>query len=105
MHRIVIKTWKYKKSKGQFFKGYFEIYEVKNTLINLKNNKDISRKEVKLQLSNVIEICTDSLIFLGIENLEGDNIRRQKILRPKLVPLTKDVPTPLEIITICYVIT
>ena len=32
-------------------------------------------------------------------NLEGDRIRRQylsKILPPKLVPLTKDVPTPSE---------
>ena len=32
-------------------------------------------------------------------NLEGDSIRRQylsKILPPKLVPLTKDVPTPSE---------
>ena len=32
-------------------------------------------------------------------NLEADNIRRQylsKILSPKLVPLTKDVPTPSE---------
>ena len=34
-----------------------------------------------------------------MENLEGDNIRRQylsKILPPKLVPLTKDVPTSSE---------
>ena len=32
-------------------------------------------------------------------NIEGDKIRRQhlsKILLPKLVPLTKDVPTPSE---------
>ena len=32
-------------------------------------------------------------------NLEGDNIRRQylsEILPPKLVPLTKDAPTPSE---------
>ena len=34
-----------------------------------------------------------------MENLAGDNIRRQylsKILPLKLVPLTKDVPTPAE---------
>ena len=70
-----------------------------NNLINLKNSKDISGKEPRLQLSNIIKICTESLIFLGMANLEWDNIRRQylsKILPPKLVPLTKDVPTPSE---------
>ena len=39
------------------------------------------------------------MTFLGIANLEGDNIRRQylsKILPPKLVPFTKDVSKPLE---------
>ena len=33
-------------------------------------------------------------------NLEGENIRRQylfRILPPKLVPLTKDVPTPSKL--------
>ena len=72
---------------------------VTNTLINLKNNKEISGKELKLQLSNVIKVCTVSLAFLGMANLEGDNIRRQyssKILPPKLASLTKDVPTPSE---------
>ena len=35
-------------------------------------------------------------------NLEGDNIRRQylsKIVLLKLVPLTKDVPTPSEFLS------
>ena len=73
--------------------------EVTNNLLNLRHNKNISGKELSLQLSNVIKICPESLTFLEIANLEGDNIRRQylsKILPPKLVPLTKQVPTLSE---------
>ena len=77
----------------------FAICEVTNILINLKNNKDISGKELRLQLSNVIKIYTENLTFRGMANLEGDNIKRQyllKVLPPKLALLTKDVPTPSE---------
>ena len=93
------KDLKVQKVQAAVLKGAFAICEVTNNLINLKNNKDISGKELRLQLSNVIKICTESLTFLGIANLEGDSIRRQylsKILPPKLVPLTRDVPTPSE---------
>ena len=93
------KDLKVQKVQGAVLKGAFAICEVTNTLINLKNNKDISGKELRLQLSNVIKICTVSLAFLGMANLEGGNIRRQyssKILPPKMASLTKDVPTPSE---------
>ena len=88
------------KVQGAVVKGAFPICEVTNTLINLKHNKSISDKELRLKLSNVIKICTENLAFLGMANLEGDNIRRQylsKILPPKMVPL-KDVPTPSELL-------
>ena len=52
-----------------------------------------------LQLSNVIKICNESLTFLGMADLAVDNIIGQylsKILPPKLVLLTKDVPTPSD---------
>ena len=93
------KDLKVQKVQGAVLKGAFGICEVTNALINLKNKKDISGKELRLQLSNVIKICTKSLTFLGMANLEWGNIRRQylsKMLPPKLSPLTKDVPTPSE---------
>ena len=93
------KDLKVQKVQGAVLKGAFAIGEDTNTLINLKNNKDISSNKLRLQLSNLIKIFTESLTFLGIANFEGDNIRRQylsKILPPKLAPLTKDVPTPSE---------
>ena len=94
------KNLKVQKTQGVVLKGAFAICEVTNTLINLKNSKDISGKELKLQLSNVIKICAESLNFLGTGNREGDNIKRQylsKKLPPMLAPLTVDVPTPSEI--------
>ena len=90
------------KVRGAVLKGAFAICEVTNNLINLKNNKDISGKELRLQLSNAIKICIESLTFQGMANLEEDNIRRQylsKILQPKLVPLRKDVPTSSEFLS------
>ena len=86
------KALKVQKVQGEVLKGAFTICEATNTLINLKNNKDILGNELRLQLSNVIKICTESLIFLGEVNLERDSIRRQylsKILPPELVPPTK----------------
>ena len=63
--------------KVQKVQGAFAICEVTNNLINLKYKKDISGKELKLQLSNIIKICTKSLTVLGMTNLEGNNIRTQ----------------------------
>ena len=70
------KDLKVQKAKGAVLKGAFAICEVTNTLKILKNNKDILGKALKLQLSNVIKICSESLTFLGMANLEVDNIRR-----------------------------
>ena len=90
---------KVQKVHGEILKGATAICEVTNNLINLKTNKDISDKGLRLKLFNITKICTESLTFLGMTNLEGDNIRRQylsKILPPKLVLLTKYVSTPSE---------
>ena len=95
------KDLKVQKIQGALLKGAFATCEVTKILTNLKNNIEISSKELRLQLTNVIKICTESLTYLGIANLERDNIKRQglsKILPPKLVPLTKDVPTPSELL-------
>ena len=64
------------KVQGAVLEGTFIICEITNNLLNLKNNKDISGKELRLQLSNIIKNCTKNLTFLGMANLEGDNIRR-----------------------------
>ena len=90
------KDLKAQKVQGAVLKRAFPICKTSNDPINLKNNKDISSKKLKSQLSNVIKICTESLTFLRIANLVEDNIRRQylsKLFSPKLVPLTKDVHT------------
>ena len=75
------KDLKVQKVQGAVLKGAFAICEVTKNLINLKNNKDISGKGLRFQLLNVIKICTESLTFLGITNLEGDNIKRQYLFK------------------------
>ena len=72
------KDLKVQKVQGKNLKGAFAICEVTNTLTNLKNNKDISGNELRFQLSNMIQICTESLASL------------------QSWPLTKDVSTPSE---------
>ena len=71
------KDLKVKNFQGAVFKGTFTICKVTNNLINLKNDKKISGKELRFQLFDVISIWTESLTFLAIENLKKDNIRRQ----------------------------
>ena len=66
------KDLKVQKIQGAVLKVAFAIFEVTNDLINLKNNKDISGKELRLQLSNVIKICTERLTFIGTANLEWE---------------------------------
>ena len=93
------KDLKVQKVQEAVLKRAFAIYEAANNFINLKNNNDILGEELRLQLSDIIKIYTETLTFLGVAHLAGDNIRRQylsKILPPKLVLLTKDVPTPSE---------
>ena len=65
---------KVKKIQWAVLKGAFALCEVSNILIDLKNNKDISNRDLRLQLSDLIKTCTESLVFLGIANVEGDNI-------------------------------
>ena len=63
------------KSPGEVLNGAPVIFKVTKNLINLKNNNDIPDKQVSGHLSNVIMICTESLVFLGMVNKERDNIR------------------------------
>ena len=51
-------------------KGAFAIYNFSNNVICLRNNKDISCKELKFKVSNFIKICTKSPAFLGIANIK-----------------------------------
>lgn len=58
-------------------KGAFVLCEISNILINLRNKKDISDRELRRQFSDLIKTCTESLVFLGMANMKVDNIRRQ----------------------------
>ena len=70
-----------------------DLADIANKVNKIKNNKDISVKELRLQSSNIIKICTERLTSLEMANLKENNIRRQylsKIFPTKLVSFTKD---------------
>ena len=75
------KALKVQKVQGVVLKGAFAICEVENNLINLKNNKEISVKDLRLQLSNVIRIYIESVTFLGIANLEVTTLEGNTYLK------------------------
>ena len=64
-----------KKIQGAFLKWAFAI--IYNNLINFKSNKIILDSELRFHLSDLIMTCTESLVFLQMKIMEGDNIRRQ----------------------------
>ena len=68
MIRIVKKDLEVQKVQRAVLKGVFAICEVTNTLVNFKNNKDISGKELRVQLSNVIKNCNEGLTFPRMAN-------------------------------------
>ena len=95
------RNWNYKvkKIQGAVPKSVFVICEFSNKVINLKNNKYIFDRELKLHPSNLIKTCTESLVLKVMGNMEKDDIRIQylsKLLSPKMLPLIKDVLTPSE---------
>ena len=55
---------------GAALKRTFAICNFSNNVVCLRNNKDISRKELKFKVSNFIKICTKSPAFLGIANMK-----------------------------------
>ena len=75
------KDLKVQKFQGAVLKGAFTICEVTNNLINLKNNKDVLDEEITLQLSNIIKVCTESVTFLGMTNLEGTTLEGNTYLK------------------------
>ena len=82
------RNYKVKKIQGAVPKSVFVICEVLNKVINLKNNKYIFDRELKLQLSNLIKTCTESLVLKVMENMEEGNIQIQylsKLLSPKML--------------------
>ena len=77
-------------------KGIIAITQVTSDLVKLKNNRELTVKDIRKSTFPVIKTSTEAMKLV---NQEADSIRRTNTARslPKdLYPLTKDVPIPSE---------
>ena len=60
-------------------KGTIPITQIKSDLIKLKNNRELTAKDIRKSIIPVIKTCTEAMTFLGLANQEADSIRRTNI--------------------------
>ena len=80
-------------------KGTSAITQVTSDLVKLKNNRELTAKDIKKAIIPVIKSCTEAMTFVGHANQEADSIRRTKIaisLPKDLHLLPKGIPIPSE---------
>ena len=80
-------------------KGTTAITQVTSDLVKLKNNRELTAKDIRKSVTPVIKTCTEAMTFLGHANQEIDSIGRANIamsLPKDSYPLVKDVPIPSE---------
>ena len=78
-------------------KGTTAITQVTSDLVKLKNNRELTAKDIRKSVTPVIKTCTEAMTFLGHANQETDSIGRTNIamsLPKDSYPLVKDVPIP-----------
>ena len=73
--------------------------QVPSDLVKLKNNRELTAKDIWKLIIPVSKTCTEALLFLGHANQAADSMRRTNIvtsLPNELYPLAKDVPIPSD---------
>ena len=75
------------------------VTQVTSDLVKLKNNRELTAKDIRKSVTPVIKTCTEAMTFLGHANQEAGPIGRTNIamsLPKDSYPLVKDVPIPSE---------
>ena len=93
------KDLKIQKMQGCILKAVGVISKVTNSLIDLKNNKDVSPNNFRSSLSSIVHECTDSLALLSHVNSTIEQNRRDNIaycLDSQYRSLRKNVPSESE---------
>ena len=86
------------KNSNSCAKGTTAITQVTNDLVKLKNNRELTAKDIRESIDPVIKSYTEAMTFFGHANQDADSIRRPNtaISLPKeLYSLAKDVPKSL----------
>ena len=94
------KYLRFQKIQTAVLKGTIVITQITSDLVKLKNNRELTAKNIRKSIIPVTKTCTEVMTFLGHANQKPDSIiRRTKIamsLPKDLYPLAKDVPIPSE---------
>ena len=94
------KYLRFQKIQTAVLKGTIVITQITSDLVKLKNNRELTAKNIRKSIIPVTKTCTEVMTFLGHANQKPDPIiRRTKIamsLPKDLYPLAKDVPIPSE---------
>ena len=88
---------RFQKNRIAVLKGTIAITQVTSDLVKLKNNRELTAKDIRKSIIPVIKTCTEAMTFLVHANQKVDSIRRTNIamsLPKDLYPLAKDVPIP-----------
>ena len=93
------KDLRIRKIQTAMLKGTNAITQVTSDLVKLKNNRELTAKDIRILIISVIKTSTQAMNFLGHANQEADSIKRTKIemsLPKDLYPLAEDVSIPSE---------
>ena len=86
---------KFQKIQSTNVKSAIIFTQLADKLVNLRHNRDLSQKEVRMALSPLINMCSEGLTFLSHSNQLMDQNRRNYLtsaLPADIAPLAKDVP-------------
>ena len=90
---------RFQKIQTSVLKDTIAITQVTSDLVKLKNDRELTFKDIRQSIIPVIKTCTEEMTFLGHANQEADSIRRVNIamsLPKNLYPLAKGVPITSE---------
>ena len=93
------KDLRFQKIQTAVLKDTTAITQVTSDLVKLKNNRELTAKDIRKSIIPVIKTCTEAMTFLSHANQVADSIRRTNIamsLPKDLYPLAKDLPIPSD---------
>ena len=73
------KDLRFPKIQTAVLKGTIAITQVTTDLVKLKNNRELTAKDIRKSIMPVIKTYTEAMTFLGHANQKADSIRRRSI--------------------------
>ena len=97
--RDMAKDLSFQKIQTAELKGIIAITQVTSDLVKLKNNRELTAKDIRKSIIPIIKTCAEAMRFLRHATREAHSIRRANIAMSvpnEFYPLAKNVPITLE---------